>query len=330
MSKSKLAYLQGKKLSPADELREKLSSLEESHLKIKSLDSAQALTLLRDLDGVASQFDQFEADGLDLRSERGRFEAVQGRLRERARPLLRAVGGPTVLRQRRPTATSPSEQWWWYIDEIVADQRQRLLKRLIIGLVIVMLLIGGVVLAFKTILAPSPEAIARLEAVNSAFAAVDEGNYRGALVFIEEGLGKVPGDPELLIFKGVLHQLLGEEAEVEQSFVQAQENLDNSIDFYLVRAQLYLRLNQPEQAERDAQAVLSLDKNVARAWLFLGQAFELQGKRVDAMQAYETAGKLAFEQGENEVYVLARMALGQLSQLPDMPGGETPTPSVDK
>jgi Tfp pilus assembly protein PilF len=184
------------------------------------------------------------------------------------------------------------------------------------------------VLAFKTILAPSPEAVARLEAVNLAFAAIDEGNYRGALVSVEEGLDKVPGDPELLIFKGILHQILGEEEKAEQSFVQTQENLDNSINFYLVRSQLYLRLNQPEQAERDVQTVLELDENVAKAWLFLGQAFEVQGKRVEAMQAYETAGELAFEQGENEVYVLARVALGQLSQVPDMRGGETPTPPV--
>jgi tetratricopeptide (TPR) repeat protein len=329
MFESKLVYLQGKKLSPADELREKLSSLEESPLKIKSMDSAQALTLLRDLDEIASQFDQFEAGGVDLRSERGRFEAVQGRLGKNARPLLKAIGGPTVLRQHRPPAASSVEQWWWYVDEIVAGQQQRLLKRLMIGLALALLLLGGAVLAFKTILAPSPEAIARLEAENSAFAAVDEENYRGALVFIEEGLSKVPNDPQLLIFKGVLHQLLGEETEAEQSFVQAQESLDNSINFYLIRVQLYLRLNQPEWAERDAQAILALDKNVARAWLFLGQAFEIQGKKVEALQAYETAGELAFEQGENEIYVMARVAMAQLSQLPDTPGGETPTPSVE-
>ena len=330
MSEAKLVYLQGKRLSPADDLREKLSSLEESHLKIKSMDSAQALTLLRDLDGVASQFDQFETSGLDLRSERGRFGTVQGRLSKNVKPLLKAIGGPAVLKQHRPLAASPAEQWWWYIDEIVAGQQRRSLRRLMIGLVLVLLLLGGVALAFKTILAPSPEAIARLTAENSADTAIDEGNYRGALVFIEEGLAKVPGDPQLLIFKGVLHQVLGDKAKAERSFVQAQESLNNSINFYLMRAQLYLQLNQPEWAEHDAQAVLTLDKDVARAWFFLGRAFELQGKRDEALQAYETTGELAFEQGENEVYVMARVALARLSQLPDTPDDETPTPSVEQ
>jgi tetratricopeptide (TPR) repeat protein len=330
MSRSKLEYLQDKKLSPADELREKLTSLEESLLIIKSMDSAQALALLHDLDGVDTQIDQFEANGLDLRSERGRFETVQGRLKNTAKPLLKAVGGPTVLRQHRSTPAPPSEQWWWYIDEIVMAQRQRALKRLMIGLAIVVLLIGGVVLAFSTILAPSPEAVARLKAVNSALFAVDEGSYREALSYIEEGLAKVPDNPELLIFKGTLHQLLGEEAKADQSFVQAQEILNNPLDFYQLRAQLYLQLNQPEQAERDAQTVLELDENVSRAWLFLAQAFEIQGKRVEAIQAYETASELASEQGENEVYVLARMALGQLGQVVPMPGSqETLTPSID-
>ena len=53
MSKSnKLEYLQEKKLSPADDLREDLNRLEEVHFKAKSMNSTETLTLLGDLDQV--------------------------------------------------------------------------------------------------------------------------------------------------------------------------------------------------------------------------------------------------------------------------------------
>jgi tetratricopeptide (TPR) repeat protein len=321
---TKLDFLQEKKLSPVDELREILSSLEESHVKIQSMDSTQVLTLLRDLDHVDADLKAFEANGLDLRPERSRFEMIQGRLRKRANPLLKAVGGQSVLREQRPTPAPPPEQWWWYIDEIIAAQRQRLLRRLGIGLVVLLLVIGGIILVFNTILAPSPEVVARLEAENEAYSAIEQGDYQEALAFVDEGLTQVPGDPSLLIIKGVLQQTLGEEEKAEQTFAQVQEALDDPKEFYLARGQLYLRLNQAEQAESDINAALELDEDFARTWLLLGQVLEIKGKTLEASQAYEKAGQLAFDQGENEIYVISRMALARLSQAPPpLPGEAT-------
>ncbi|MDX1521319.1 MAG: hypothetical protein R3264_06805, partial [Anaerolineae bacterium] len=54
------------------------------------------------------------------------------------------------------------------------------------------------------------------------------------------------------------------------------------------------------------------DNAIASAWLILGQSLELQGRNLAAIEAYQIASEIAFENGESEIVVLARVALGQL------------------
>lgn len=312
----KLDYLQQKKLSPADELREILGSLEERLLKVKLMTSSQALMLIHDLDRLFSLFSQLEATDLNLLPERGRFESVQARLKKTAGALLKAVGGPQALNRARSQPAPPREQWWWYIHEIVAQQQQRFRRQLVIGTAVILLVLGGLALAFKTILAPSPEVVARVEAENQAYTAVDAADYQAALLAIETGLAKVPGDAGLLIFKGVLQESLGDEAGATQSFAQAQAALDDPQTFYFSRGQLELRVNRLDQAESNARAAIALDENSPNAWLLLGQTLEFQNRKSEAIPAYERASRLAFDQGDNEVVVLARLALGRITMAP--------------
>jgi len=312
----KLNFLQQKKLSPADELREILGSLEERQLKVKSMASGQALCLLHDLDQVDTLFQQLESAGLDLRPEQGRFKSIQARLEKQAAPLLKSLGGAAVLSAHRPTPPPPSEKWWWYIQERVAAQQQRLLRQVVVTSVIILVVLGGIVLLFQTVLAPSPEIIARLETENDAYAAIDAGDYQEALAVIEQGLIKVPADPSLLLLEGVVQEALGEEAAAAQSFDQARTGLKNPFDFYLARSQLDLRVGQPAKAEANARAALELDENSSRAWLLLGQALEFQDKSLEAVPAYEKAGELALANGDYEVVVLSRLALGRIGTRP--------------
>lgn len=272
--------------------------------------------LLQDLDQVHSLFDRLEATGLNLLPEQGRFKSVQSRLKTRVNLLLRALGGAAALDQYRPVPEPSRERWWWYIHEMVAVQQRRLIHQISVGLVIILLLVGGVVLAFNTVLAPSPETLARVEAENEAFAAVEQGNYREALSSVDKGLAKIPGNPHLLMLQGALYEILGEENQAEKNFAQARSILNDPLAFYLTGGQLQLRLNQPQRAESDARAALELDENVAMAWLLLGQALEFQGRKVEAIPAYEKASRLAVDSGDNEIVVLARLALARLGSTP--------------
>jgi Tfp pilus assembly protein PilF len=312
---TKLDYVQEKNLGPADDLRQKISHLEEMLSKISQLTSSQGVAALCNLDEIMVMLNQLEAVGLDVRPEQGRVQAIQGRLQKNAARLLTVVGGPAVLSQQRPSPPPLPEQWWWYIDQQVAAARQHLVRRVGWGAVIVFLLVIGLVVLFNTVLAPSPETVARLKAENGAYAAADQGDYRLALTAINEGLTQSPNDSFLLMFKGVLYQLLKEDQIAAQSFALAQQKLNNPKEFYLGRGQLYLRLNQIDLAEPDIEAALKLDNRFARTWLLKGQMFESRGQSRDALQAYEEAGRLALDQGEDEIYVLSRMSIVRLGQM---------------
>jgi tetratricopeptide (TPR) repeat protein len=324
----KLDYLQQKKLNPADELRELIHYLEERRPTLKSMNSAEALTLLQTLDRAYDLFHELESAGLNLLPERGRFEAIQHSLQNKVRVILRALGGPAALSAYRPQPAPERERWWWYIHEAVAAQNQRRLRQIVIGVTLIILIVGGILLAFETVLAPSPEVVARLEAENDALSFLEDGGYQEALVAVEEGLAAVPDDPGLLTFKGILLELLGQEDEAARSFQAAQANLaQDPTAFYLGRGQLYMRLGQLDKAENDARLALEVDNNSSLAWLILGQALESQDKRVESVTAYEQASELGLADGNFQVVVLARLGLGRVGLI--APAPPTPTGSQE-
>ncbi len=195
---------------------------------------------------------------------------------------------------------------------MVADRRKQRLAWF--GLVggIILVLISVTILAFNTFLAPSPEASLAFQVERDAEMAIDEGDYRGALAIVEQGLVQLPTDATFWLYKGLLHQVLAEEEAAERAFAQSQQYVEEPLQFYLARSQLSLRLGQAEQAEADARAAIELQENEARAWLLLGRALQDQDKGFDAAEAYERAGQLAWESGDSEVVVMARLALSRL------------------
>lgn len=310
---AKLDYLQQKKLNPGDELRELIHSLEDRRPILKSMNSTETLMLLQTLDRAYVLFQQLESAGLNLTPEQGRFEAIQNSLQNKARVILNALGGPAVLSEYRPEPAPERERWWWYIHEAVAAQNQRRLREGLIGVTLLILIVGGILLAFETVLAPSPEVAARLEAENDSLNFFDAGDYPAALAAVEQGLVVAPDDPTLLTLKGIFQELLGQEEEAARSFQAAQANLvDEPTAFYLGRGQSYMRIGQLVKAETDARLTLEINNNSALGWLLLGQALESQDKRIESITAYEQAGELALADNNFQVVVLARLGLGRV------------------
>jgi tetratricopeptide (TPR) repeat protein len=309
---SKLDYLQQKRLNPGDELREILTQAEESAVKLKGMDSGQTLGLLQQLDQIDLLLQQVETAGLDVTPERGRFNALQAQLKQRAGLLLNRLGGRLLLAEHRPVPAL--ERWWWYVDELAAAQRRRWLRQTGLIVLAIVVLVGGLAIAFQTVWAPAPEVLARLEAENKANLAINKGNYQQALAFVEQGLAMVPNDPSLLIFKGVIQQMLNQNDAADQSYSQAKAILGDPQEFYLTRAQLQLRYGRPGAAEADGRAILKTDENSARGWIIVAQALEWQEKYAEAMAAYQKAADLAYVSGENEIFVLARTAMARMTR----------------
>jgi len=103
------------KLTPADDLRDKLQRAERAVANLKGM-GTEAIALLELLDEAQDLITRLEAKGMDLRPERTRLITVQNQLRSRAAVLVRevaAAGGLAALRRDR----SPGrDRWWWYLD----------------------------------------------------------------------------------------------------------------------------------------------------------------------------------------------------------------------
>ncbi|MDH7474615.1 MAG: hypothetical protein QHJ74_11520 [Anaerolineae bacterium] len=98
------------KLTPADDLRDKLQRAERAVANLKGL-GAQAATLLELLDEVQDLLISLEAQGMDVRAERARLITVQNQLRSRAVLLNReiaAAGGFPALREKH---APPQDHW---------------------------------------------------------------------------------------------------------------------------------------------------------------------------------------------------------------------------
>jgi tetratricopeptide (TPR) repeat protein len=311
---SKLQYVQQKKLNPADDLRETLADLESHQPRLNRLTDTEAQALLRQLDHARQLFTTLTADGTDLASEAGRFDTIQASVRQRARPLLRALGGPAALAEARPHPAPDREtRWWWYIHEDVATRQRAAVRRTTLTAGVILGLMVAVYVAFQTVLAPDPAAVVRMNAETDALLAFDESDYESALIYLNIALDEVPGDPSLLLMRGVFYDLLEQREQADSDFGNAQTALNDPIGFYLGRGQVYMRTLQFAKAEEDAQAILAVNEARPEAWLLLAQALESQGRRLLAMDAYERAGELALDSGQNEIVVMARLGLGRVS-----------------
>jgi len=320
MTQDKLSYLQQKNLTPADELRQLLSELENRQPNLKRFDATQALNVLRDLDLVYDLFQQLAQTNLDLTSEQARFTATQSYYRRHVKTWLQALGGVEALVTHRPKPTpSPTARWWWYINQEVTAQQKAFLQRTAIIGGIIMLMFGGVVLIFKTILAPDPEVLALFQAQEDIFSEIDIGNYDLALTIADKSLQEIKADDtSLLLTKGILHELLAQPAEAEQTYQQTKVIFEDMTRFLVSRAQLYLRVGELEKAEVDAKNAVDLNEKSAVGWVLLAQSLELQGKEFEAMLTYEKAGEVALETDHSEIVIMARLALARMS--PAQPG----------
>ncbi len=316
---NKLNYLQQKTLNPGDELRDTLATVEAMQPRLKRLSQPDAATLLASLDRAAELLAQLEAGGASLASERGRFESIQGHLRQQLKALLKAVGGPAALADLRPSPPPPRDtRWWWYIHEDVAAQQKQQVKRVVTGMAAVLGTLLLLYILMQTVFAPSPEAVARMDAENEALLAMDEGDAAAGLAAIDHGLTVAVNDSGLLVMRGVLLELLDRQAEADEAFALARQQFNDAPGFHLGRGQVYFRMGQPAKAEADARRAIELNEEMAAGWLLLAQSLEEQGQRFAAINAYEQAGELAVDSGQDEIVVLARLALGRIMSAPEI------------
>ncbi|HQY90833.1 hypothetical protein [Caldilinea sp.] len=312
--------------TPAAELRDLLDQAER---QVHALDRTTIADYLVRLDRIDALFAQIQTDqaargpGTDqaLRSEMGRWTDLQEKIERRNTQFVKAantVGGYPALRAQHPPAAGA----WWHLDAHVAMQRRKKLRQLLqtLAIVAVLALVGA--WAYQTWLAPDPETIAFVSALNTLEQHVDAGELDAALAVAESALQTLPTNTELLVWAAVLSERLGDEAGAGQYNARAQAQLDgNNLQFHLMVGMARFRAGDLDGATDAATLASGIDPEEPQVYFLLGNIAETRGDLSAALDAFDRAATLA-EADNAQLAVVSKMRYGMLLQQFQMPGAE--------
>jgi tetratricopeptide (TPR) repeat protein len=282
--------------------------------KIGLITADEALGLLNGLDTAYARTLELEPGSQSRNIAEAKLNEIVAKLRKEAGRFIRDSGGSQALQQARAEANPPPDHAWWYLDTWLEEKRQAAVKRSLITIGAVAIIFVLLAVLYNRFLAPDPQESARYGYQQSATAQMVNGEFEGALRDIDQGLKISPNDPELIVYKGVIQEQLGQPAQAAESFRDAEQGYAKREDFLLARAQAYLMAHQPEKVLADVQAVVELNPQAASAYLLRGQAHEAQQKYNDAMDDYNLAFKTADANGQTELAAMSRIYIAMLTQ----------------
>jgi tetratricopeptide (TPR) repeat protein len=234
---------------------------------------------------------------------------------------LKRIGGAEVLAERREEPAA----WWWHIDDLVQEQRQERGRRVLFWILGIAIGVALLVLGYRQFLAPDPETVKVVgHEMDAETLVIREGDLTAALEEINAGLSYAADNPQLLIFKGVLEESLGNEEAAADVYAEAQQLMEDEEDFLVNRAERYLMVGNAEGVLTDAQRLLEINPDSARAYYFRGAVAEQREEWSTAYTNYKTASELAMESGEPDFYVFVRTRMADVMNRIETPAVETP------
>jgi tetratricopeptide (TPR) repeat protein len=306
------------------------AALDELDVLVSRLGSRQtqtAFSILHLLDRISAQLEESSAHGANIKAEEGQFESACAVIRRQAATLVREAGGEAGLRAERQTQNPPPQAWWWWLDEQVAQKRKTSLVNGIKVLGVLLVVVVILVFVYQRFLAPSPQVVARIRAVQNATDLAGAGNFVQSLTEIQQGLAISPNDTELLVWEGVLYQLQEKDAQAEQIFTRAKTLLSRDEDFFIERSQIYYAIGKLTNAEQDAANGTTINPNSEVAFFVLGTVQEAEKKMVEAFQSYQKAVDLANLVNNSTIAVEAKVKMGYMMQAGGGLSIETPSPT---
>lgn len=306
----KSSFLQPKNISPAEQLRARLTALENALPALPTQSAAEIETFFREMDATREQFSALLADGADLTPELTRFDTIQSRIARNADRLLHAIGGAANLRAIRPANISRDTHGWWFVDALSAEQKARTRKRIFTILGIAGAIVLAVAIAFNTVLKPDPAVVAKTRHFQAALDLVTEQqDYPAALNEIEQALAAVPDDVDSLVFKAVLLAQTGKTAQAKTILAQANALAPDDAYVPLAQARLVQQMGNSTEALSLAESVIAAHPDSAEAWYIAGQAHATLGEIPQARESLSKAAELALAQGNDSLYVIAKTNL---------------------
>ena len=315
--------------TPANQLRAIVRQLERQLGQNAQLEASEILELLHLFDEATKLLRLIKTKGGDWRSEEARLDTALAQFRKRGRTFLKILGGAEKFAALREEHAPAEPGWWWRLDEVLAVERSATLRRwgkwLAGGSIVLLVLF----LLYQQFLAPAPELVASVEHQYAAEDLLEDKEYAAALDELNLGLQYTPDKPDMLILKGIVHEVLTQTEQAEQAYARAEKLLGSRSLFLEERGRNYYRMQMLSEAQADAQELLSLEPRSALAQLYLGLVAQARGDMLAAKEHYETASLWADETQDAEIVVIARSQLANLmyslpSTQPTSNEGNTP------
>ena len=315
--------------SPANALRDALDKAERLIVTVDADTVEELLVLFDTIEGSMVTLSQ---GAIDLRPEQTRWISLQNRIYSTPTPITRAAakaGGLASLRAKHP----PAEGDWWRLDGIVLERRRKSALRTLSTVLIVVGALGLVYWAVNTLFPPDPDAVLMVETTSDLDIFVREQQWDGALALVDARLEQLPDEPELWIWKAVLHEQLGQDEAAAEAAAEAKLLVpDNVGQFWVVLGNTRFQVGDLAGAEAAANEAIALDSEDPQGYFLMGGVAEAKGDIQTAMDMFDKTYELA-EFSNPELAVIARVRLGQMLQQPSFPNqaatdtpGPTPTP----
>jgi tetratricopeptide (TPR) repeat protein len=306
--------------TPTAELRDLLNRAER---QLPVMDSSSLVEYLRGLDRIEELMESLTTESVDLRPEMTRWLDLQARMGAQAGHLVklaRPLGGFAALRAANP----PAINGWWRLDELVAADRKRSGKRwLVIALVAAAVLAVGA-FVYQRFLAPSPEVVLAVSAVNDVEQLAMEQKWDEAYALTEQTLQQVPDNPDLLVWAGVLSERRGDTAKAQEYLSRAEQVLGDPMRYQIALSMRRLQASDLDGSEAAANAALAINPKEPQAVFFLANVAEMRNKPEQALDLYMKTADLA-EDSNPQLTVVAKMRYGMLLQQLNYSMGPAPT-----
>ncbi|MCB0045701.1 MAG: hypothetical protein KDD92_09740 [Caldilineaceae bacterium] len=307
--------------NPAGRLRDDLALAE--RLVVNPQGEVERLLLL--LDSIHEQFTVLEAEDVDLRPERGRWDGLLRKLESGPAKLVAAAGsgGMNALRQRHP----PAEHFWWHLDEILARRRRRFFVRSASTIVaLIVLLVGGYWL-INTLFPPDPVAVFMVDTNAQLDRLIADQNWTDALAELDTAKATYPDEPELYIWEEAIAAKINDATRGAAAGEKAQTLMaENPVRYWIILADHRLRVDDVAGADASLAAALELDPGSAQGHFLLGEIAERRGDYAAAVDFFNQAYELALDT-DNQLAAMARVRMANALQSIGQPDfASTPTP----
>lgn len=301
--------------TPADSFRALLDTLERLVVK-PNPDSVEELLVT--LDKAEAELDILEESGIDVRSERVRWENLLHRLD--SQPQLIAIaargypGGMSGLRAKHPPAAS----FWWQADKIRVERLRRQLIRALVLLIIAAIVVYGSYWLFTYFFPPDPVAVAYVQASAEIERAVEAGDWPAAQQTAEAAIANT-SDPDLILFAAAVAEQAGDETRAAELRSEAQTTLaDNPLLYWIALGNRRLRVYNAAGAHEAAEEAFKLAPDDAEVALLLGRIAIEQGDRETALAELDRAYTLAMDTSP-QLAVSARVMYAELMRQMELP-----------